>query len=589
MSSKADLSLHRKRQGLALRNRSGAEPQKKIPARQPPRRSEPQKAQVTSQEAGPAEPVPAPTAEKKHSRRILFIILILLQLAVFGYLLYRGRELLQLGAHLEQQELDLQERTQAAVMELRYLVPGQEDITEEIFYGETASLHEPVRLDGYTFMGWEDSEGKLEDRSEFPVYRDTVYVARYAIALETEKHLAYLETHAEGILDADGTVSMREFANALYLLLDTEKVGSGRFLDVSEKDSCYKAAATLKDLGVLSGSRLHPDDSLTRGEMLKALCCFYPAVSETYNFDDLESHDAYYPCFCTAVANGWIDGEEPLHAGATEELCRGEFAKIMNRVLHRNVPRQLKTSDVGSVLDLASSHEYYDDLVEAAVPHEYILEGEKEIWTDSEPMPLHEPGFFFNGVRLHCITEDGSPVVSSTFFGLSFNKNGEVTSGDPELDKMLWDILKTTINPNTMDQEEMLRAVYDYVVHSFSYRYGHVYERGAEGWAIREARRMLENRAGNCYCFAALFYELARFVGYDAKLYSGIVYGEQYEYNTEDGNLVYCPIGYTPHGWVEITIDGVMYLFDPEYEFRMPWNHMFKCDEQIRAQYGYQT
>ena len=35
---------------------------------------------------------------------------------------------------------------------------------------------------------------------------------------------------------------------------------------------------------------------------------------------------------------------------------------------------------------------------------------------------------------------------------------------------------------------------------------------------------MLEYGSGNCYCFAALFYELARFVGYDAKLYSGRAY-----------------------------------------------------------------
>ncbi|MCR5090761.1 MAG: S-layer homology domain-containing protein [Oscillospiraceae bacterium] len=588
MSSKADLSLHRKRQGKALRNRSAVDSQIKVPARR--RRYEPCEAEQPSQAPFLSETTSAAAKPEKKSRRgLLFPILILLQLALFGYMFYHGRELLQLGADLERQELDLQERTQAAVMEVRYLVPGQEDMTEEVFYGETASLPAGVELDGYTFLGWEDAEGKLEDRDEFPVYRDTVYVARYSLALETEKHLAYLETHAEGILDASGTVSMREFVRALYLLLDTDKVGSGRFLDVTEKDSCYKAAATLKDLGVLSGSRLHPDDSLTRGEMLKALCCFFPASEETFSFDDLESHDAFYSCFCTAVSSGWIDSDEPLHAGATEEICRGEFAQIMNRVLHRDTKRQLKTADVGSVLDLASSDAYYDDLVEAVVPHEYSIENGLEIWTDSEPMPLHEPGFFFNGVKLHRISEDGSPVVSSSFLGLEFNENGEVTSGDRELDRMLWDILKETVDPDKMEQEEMLRAVYYYVVRNFSYRYGHVYERGAEGWAVKEARRMLENRAGNCYCFAALFYELARFVGYDAKLYSGIVYGEQYEYNTEDGNLVYCPMGYTPHGWVEITIDGVVYLFDPEYEFRMPWNHMFKCDEQIRAQYGYHT
>ena len=115
-----------------------------------------------------------------------------------------------------------------------------------------------------------------------------------------------------------------------------------------------------------------------------------------------------------------------------------------------------------------------------------------------------------------------------------------------------------------------------------------MYAFGAEGWAVKEARRMLEYGSGNCYCFAALFYELARFVGYDAKLYSGRAYGEQYEYRTYDTDLVYAPIGYTPHGWVEIEFDGEPYIFDTEYEYRSyGLRDMFKGDEKVRGQYGY--
>ena len=139
-----------------------------------------------------------------------------------------------------------------------------------------------------------------------------------------------------------------------------------------------------------------------------------------------------------------------------------------------------------------------------------------------------------------------------------------------------------------MDREQMLRIVYDYVVDNFTYRYGSMYAFGAEGWAVKEARRMLEYGSGNCYCFAALFYELARFVGYDAKLYSGRAYGEQYEYRSYDTDLVYAPIGYTPHGWVEIEFDGEPYLFDTEYEYRSyGLRDMFKGDEKVRGQYGY--
>ena len=260
----------------------------------------------------------------------------------------------------------------------------------------------------------------------------------------------------------------------------------------------------------------------------------------------------------------------------------------MNHVLHRDAERHLDQEDIGTILDVPPSGDYYDDVVEAVIPHEYQIKGDEEIWTSSEALPIHEPGFFFAGVRLHYIDEDGVPAVNSNVGGLDYNRNGEVTSGDAWLDRELWSILEENTDPKHMDREEMLRIVYDYVVDNFTYRYGSMYAFGAEGWAVKEARRMLEYGSGNCYCFAALFYELARFVGYDAKLYSGRAYGEQYEYRTYDTDLVYAPIGYTPHGWVEIEFDGEPYIFDTEYEYRSyGLRDMFKGDEKVRGQYGY--
>ncbi len=99
---------------------------------------------------------------------------------------------------------------------------------------------------------------------------------------------------------------------------------------------------------------------------------------------------------------------------------------------------------------------------------------------------------------------------------------------------------------------------------------------------------MLRNGGSNCYGYAALFYELARFLGYDARIYSGIVLGEQRVFYTEEGTRVISPEAYTPHGWVEIAFDGVDYIFDPEYEYRSSGlQNMFMADEGIRLQYGY--
>ena len=487
-----------------------------------------------------------------------------------GLLLYRGRK--------------------NATLTVTYVVPGSPELTEEqsVLYGESVALRPAVPVPGQTFLCWEDSRGRAETRETFPLYFSRTLTAHFLPAFETEAHIAYLDTGENGLLNPGGSVSMRDLVLAFYRLLNTDLGGNGRFADVPEEDPCYEAAAYLKDIGVLTGKRLHPDERVTNGEFLKLLCAFYPQREETFPFQGLDEESPFYSCYCTAAANGWIVSGSLVRARAEEPLTRGEFTRIMNRVLGRDRVRHLLPEQTGTMLDVVPGGEYYDDLVEAAIPHEYRIEDQEEIWTGSEPLPVHDPGFFFSGVRLHCIAENGSPVVGDSHGGLTFNLNGEITTGDAQLDARLWEILEATIDPENMTQEEMLRAVYDYVVQNFTYIYGHMYAFGAGGWAEKEAWRMLTDHGGNCYCYAALFCELARFVGYDAVLYSGRVSGEQYDFRDYDGNVVYAGEQSTPHAWVEIEIDGELYLFDTEYEFRSyGLNKMFKRNGTVWQQYGY--
>ena len=59
------------------------------------------------------------------------------------------------------------------------------------------------------------------------------------------------------------------------------------------------------------------------------------------------------------------------------------------------------------------------------------------------------------------------------------------------------------------------------------------------------------NNTGNCYVMAATFCEMARMLGYDAQQIAGSV-------PLRSG-------GYGPHSWVEIEIDGTIYVFDPDF------------------------
>ena len=84
---------------------------------------------------------------------------------------------------------------------------------------------------------------------------------------------------------------------------------------------------------------------------------------------------------------------------------------------------------------------------------------------------------------------------------------------------------------------------------------------------------MFETGRGNCYCYAAAFYYLARQLGYDVTIISGRV--------GSDGD---------PHGWVELEMDGVWRIFDPELE--MAWEAKgrdfdFFCMTRAQAPWPY--
>ncbi len=573
MNERSGTKLHRDRQQRASRNKYAPEPGGRRPARIGPRPSRPAGEELPP----PALPEPPAPVRKRIDPRIIFVLILVFQLLFLGFLIVK------IVRHRQSME--------PVRLELRYLVPGQEDIVETAAFGDPVVLHPPVPLENYTFLGWENAEGEFEERREFPVYEDTVYIARYAMTFETEKHIPYLRLDENQVLDVDAPVTNRELVSILYKLLDIRLVGKGEFLDVEKDDRCCKAAATLKDLGILSGDRLYPDEAATRVGLLEMLCRFVPVSGQEFAFRDLDSRSSFYPLFCTAAANGWIESGPQSDAAPAAPVSRGELARILNRVLGRDTLRRPDAAMVGMILDVAPENPYYNDVVEAVIPHDYAADGGTEVWTSSKPLPVHEPGLFFAGVRLHDILPDGTPVVNSTVNGMTFNANGELTTGDAELDRALWDILADTVDPETMKKEDMLKAVYQYVWKTYAYHDGYVYERLAEGWVIPEAKSMLENGRGNSYGYAALFYELAYLIGYpDAVPLSGLIYGTQTEFESRDGSRVEAPKRYKPYAWVELTEMGILYLYDPTADAQSSgWLNMYKRAGPVRWQTGYRT
>ena len=501
----------------------------------------------------------------------------------------REQEARELQAEHDALEQHIQELEDAAPVsfEIRYLIPNQDDIVEHVPYGAPIIVHDPVELDGYTFLYWENADGEPETRSTFPLFEDTVLTARYALKFETKEHITYLSADESGVVDVDAPVTIREFVKILYKLLNIDLVGTGTFLDVGEKDSCYKAAATLKDLGVLKGNELYPNEHLRFLELLQYLECFYPAAAGSFEFPGLDVDSEAYSVYSTAAAYGWIDNETEMEPSSV--VTRGLLAHIVNRVLGRATAHPDEDA-VGLILDVGPMHPYYTDIAEAVIPHSYTLRDSVEIWTGSIPLPMHDPGMFFAGVRLHCIDEDGHPIRSTTVGGRTYNANGELTSGDAELDRKLWEILKEKVDPEVMKPEEMLYELYDYICRTFSPAEDTLYPIGAEGWAVKEAKRILENGEASCYGYAALFYELSYMIGYQPKLISGSIFGTQTQFESEDGIRVEAHAGHKPYAWVEIKFDGIWFIFDPAGESKVDSYRMYyKRYDPVRWQRGYRS
>ena len=324
-----------------------------------------------------------------------------------------------------------------------------------------------------------------------------------------------------------------EMVKMIYSLLGTDKVGTATFTDVSEDDDCYNAAATLKTLGIISGARLHPDEPVTFLEFCDVLSYFGKTC------DDSE-----------------------------QDMTRRDAVEIMSALLGRTPDKNF--DKIGTILDVSKKDKDFYIIADAAL---------------TGKLDVKEGGYFFFGNTLRLIDEDGCVVADKTVDGFTFDGNGKFTSGNRELDAVVQQIISQVLvdtiehpfhdkqgNLNKGD-EYALKLLYQYVIKNSKYVPRNFYDMGDTSWAADEAYVMLTEHRGNCYNFAAAFYELARAIGYEAELYSGTM-GENDD----------------PHAWVEIYMEGEDKLFDPEVEYtKNSWDFIsyFKRSQSFASKYDY--
>lgn len=138
--------------------------------------------------------------------------------------------------------------------------------------------------------------------------------------------------------------------------------------------------------------------------------------------------------------------------------------------------------------------------------------------------------------------EDGTDEQgqNSELFAAYWGSDFTAKDADKLLKKKLDSIIK-----NKETNYEKVKAVYDWIIDNTSYEYG-----GYGNYLSVDC--VINEKIGTCADYSYVFMAMMRYLGYDAVMVNG-------QTHRADG-------GYTGHQWVEVTIGGTSYVFDPQVE-----------------------
>ncbi|MEY8320733.1 S-layer homology domain-containing protein [Lachnospiraceae bacterium 46-61] len=407
---------------------------------------------------------------------------------------------------------------------------------------------------GNQIVQWKNAEGDIVDVTSQIITDNTIYYAVYeqqSSLLETVKHIKYMDGD-NGNFYPNKALTRAEACQILYILLKQKQTPQKTFTDVSENDWYANAVCTLATMGLVEGygENFQPQKEMTRAEFLAILNRIYPYDGTIQTFADVPGEHWAAQAISNAVKKGWIYGESNIYPDNT--IKRQEVAAILNKVLNRKADKNTIDSAENGVrefFDVSPTDWAYYDILEASVAHEYQYTEPNEIWTSFQKETLNLPsGLYSKNGTLYYIDEYGNLAKNKTIDGFTFNEYGKYTTNSEILDNKLSEMIQNNTN-NTMTQEQKLKVVHEYVRDNYNYLKRPFVQKGQTDWEQQYALDMIDMQKGNCYSFAALYYYLAKQIGYDAHAVIGTIGHE-----------------YSPHGWVEIDMDGTTYIFDAEME-----------------------
>lgn len=371
---------------------------------------------------------------------------------------------------------------------------------------------------------------------------------------DTSEHIRFISGYDDGSFKPDKGITRAEAAQMLYNLLAERPDDRAELSDAQPGQWYYDAVSLLAYCGVLDTQygAARPTERITRGELVAMVVRLTPdAEASACTFPDVTEAHPYYSLLGAAQGLGFINGYQDGTFRPDNGISRSEAAAIICRALGRTPDYEALAAIVAPIFsDVGKTHWAYEIITEASIPHTGVRNADGgETWEGFDPDSIIRPaGFLSVGGELYYIDDSGKPVTDTTIGTLRFGSDGRYTSGNTELDGLVTAALRS-VTRDDMTRDEKLRAAFEYSRDSFTYLRRASYPYGYTGWEIENATLMLETKHGNCYSYAAVFWAMARQLGYDAYCVSGLVGSNR-----------------SPHGWVIIEKDGVKYITDPELE-----------------------
>jgi hypothetical protein len=221
-----------------------------------------------------------------------------------------------------------------------------------------------------------------------PTYYPPYAVAYYNYmpsTLNVQTHIAYLQGFAGGVFNADAGLTRAQAACVFYRLLENQNTtGSSNFKDVPKSHWAYKEINALSQRGIINGysdGTFKPNKYITRAEFCAIATRFFNLRPVTKQFSDVPSSHWAYNYICSAASYDWVNGMGGGMFYPDYNITRGQSVKIVNSMLGRKADQNYVNTRLSSKYkDLAKTHIFYYDILEASTEHKYIKDNDGETW-----------------------------------------------------------------------------------------------------------------------------------------------------------------------------------------------------------------